>query len=169
MLALLLPALLLQAGHARPDDRCAQAPWYVATAVLDAATLPAGVEVVAQGYLPRLANRSSTPLDLLDPDLAPIDRLVDGKAFHWFARGVPVEGMQHLVGWQNPYDIDSALLNVPPPAAMTAGPGRPPELTPPPPEAFAVPTFHGPDLVVLRGVWQFDLDPGYDAALCATP
>lgn len=166
MSPLFLAATLLVAAHARPSEArpapCGGAAGYVAVATLDEGTLPAGVEVLPGGTLPRLVNHGAEPLLLLGADLEPTDKLVDGQAYHWFATGVPVEGMTHLTGWQNPYAVTSALLVVPSPVLAV-------DAQPPAPQPFDVVVVHGTDRVVLRGTWRFEHDPDVLPIPCEAP
>ncbi len=185
---LVLSALLLPAQASRPGEaRCSPSPWFSARAVLDVSGLPEGVQVDSTGPLPRLSNPGSTPLVLFRDDSSPrslpaadlpwtglplrmpVARLVDGQSFHYFESGVPMEGKQHLKGWQNPFGQTSELLPVPPATLSPAGPGRPETLDPIGPEPFELRVYWGAEERSLKGEWVYAPNADYDATACIRP
>ena len=92
-------------------------------------------------------------------------KLMDGKVYHYFPNGVPMEGKTHLKGWQAPFgDIPETLLRLPRnPEEITTGraPGLGPDL--PQPQAFSLPAKYDDKPHPITGEIRFHLNPAYDA------
>ncbi len=164
---------LIFAVHAYPRDRPAPSPSrYSFTFEIDTASLPKGVSVrkIANGQTTRffIKNTSDVPLIINQRHqanrLVSGNKLVSGKVFHYFPNGVPMEGKQHLKGWQAPFgEITETLLVFSEPKKIYEGrkPGLGRKL--PPAEPYAVPaTFDGKPFKI-KGKVSYQLNKAYDA------
>ncbi|MEX2213807.1 MAG: hypothetical protein WD768_06755 [Phycisphaeraceae bacterium] len=174
---LTLPVLLLglfiaSAAHAqrRPAPQPSR---YRYTLEFDKETLPQGVEVreVKIGELRRymVKNTSNTLLifnEKFSADkLVAGDKVVAGKAYHYYPNGVPMEGKQHLKGWQAPFgDMEeAAILLEKDPDKIHQGrkPGLGKEL--PAPEKTVIATKYGDKPYDLKVTIHYHLNSAYDA------
>lgn len=140
---------------------------------IDPKSLPRGVSIREVndklGHRLFIRNASDVPL-ILDQRfqngrLVSGAKLVDGKVYHYFPNGVPMEGKQHLKGWQAPFgDIPETLLHLPQePAKITEGrkPGLGKDLPRPDPVVIAADYAGRP--YEIRGTIHYTLNPAYDA------
>jgi hypothetical protein len=146
---------------------------YTYTLHVDAKSLPEGVKIrESDDDLPQrlfLSNASETPL-VIDEKfsgemLVAGTKLVGGKVYNYFPSGVPMEGKQHLKGWQAPFgDIPETILRLardPERIAVGREPGLGREL--PEPEPFSIPAKYGDKPHAITGEIRYQLNPAYDA------
>ncbi len=146
---------------------------YGYTISIDAKSLPEGVVVrkVADKLGTRyfVKNTSDVPLVINQryqgQRLVGGTKLVSGKVYQYFPNGVPMQGKQHLKGWQAPFGtIEETLLSLPrEPARIYEGrkPGLSSEL--PPPESAAIEARYDGKPHKIRITIQYHLNPAYDA------
>jgi hypothetical protein len=173
-LAGLSTALLLSATFSDAGGRPAPPPSrYGYVLKFDARSLPAGVTIrevsdkLGTRYF--IKNTSDVPLVInqrFDNErLVSGAKLVSGKVYQYFPNGVPMEGKQHLKGWQAPFgDIPETLLQLAKEPAKIYE-GRKPGLSKdiPRPEAAAIPaTFDGRPYEIKVTI-HYHLNKAYDA------
>lgn len=140
---------------------------YAYTFELDVKSLPKGVVARKATDGPVryfLKNESDVPLVIderfQNETLVGGTKLQNGKVFGYFPSGVPMEGKQHLKGWQAPFgDIEETLLNLnKEPAGIAAGreAGAPDE--PPTPEAIAIPAKYDGKPYEIKGTIRYRLN-----------
>jgi hypothetical protein len=146
---------------------------YTYTMTIDAKSVPEGIIVreVRTGNVPRyfIKNTSDVPLVINErfqgDRLVSGAKLVSGKVFHYFPNGVPMQGKQHLKGWQAPFgDIEQTLLSLPKdPAKIYEGrqPGLSKKL--PPPEPYQIPANYDGKPYKIKVMIHYHLNPAYDA------
>ncbi len=149
---------------------------YRYTLEFDKKTLPKGVAVreakIGDGTIVRyfVKNTSDTPLIFNDKydatdRLVAGDKVVSGKAYQYYPNGVPMEGKQHLKGWQAPFgDMEeAAILLTTTPSKIADGhePGKGKEL--PPPEPAVIPVKYDGKPYELKVTIHYHLNPAYDA------
>jgi hypothetical protein len=146
---------------------------YGYTLKIDTKALPTGVTAreVRTGNLARyfIKNTSDVPLVINErfqgDRLVSGAKLVSGKVFHYFPNGVPMQGKQHLKGWQAPFgDIEQTLLSLPKdPAKIYEGrkPGLSKKL--PPSEPYQIPANYDGKPYKIKVMIHYHLNPAYDA------
>ena len=149
---------------------------YRYTLEFDKKSLPKGVTVrehkVGDGMIVRyfVKNTSDTPLIFNDKydatgKLVAGDKVVSGKAYQYYPNGVPMEGKQHLKGWQAPFgDMEeAAILLTTTPSKIADGrePGKDKEL--PPPEPAVIPVKYDGKPYELKVTIHYHLNEAYDA------
>lgn len=164
------------AGPSPAEGRPAPHPSrYRYTLEFDKETLPKGVTVrevkIGDGQAVRymVKNTSDTPLvfnDKYSADrLVAGDKVVSGKAYQYFPAGVPMEGKQHLKGWQAPFgDVEeAAILLTKDPSKLEEGrkPGLGKEL--PQPESATIEVKYDDKPYELKVTIHYHLNPAYDA------
>lgn len=167
--------LLVSANLAPAQSRGKPAPppsRYTYTLRVDEKSLPKGVTIreTKDAGPPRLfiANSSDVPLVIDErfqgKTLAAGTKLMGGKVYHYFPTGVPMEGKQHLKGWQAPFgDIPETILRLPrDPEKIYAGraEGLGKEL--PAPEPFSLPATYDEKPQPITGMIHYELNPAYD-------
>lgn len=169
-------ALLIIAHVAAAQSRGKPAPppsRYAYTLKVDEKSLPKGVKIrKAEGEGPQrlfISNSSDKPLVIderfQDKALVTGTKLMNGKVYHYFPNGVPMEGKTHLKGWQAPFgDIPETILRLPRDpekiyAGRAAGLGK--EL--PAPEPFSLPATFDGAAHPITGTIEYHLNPAYDA------
>jgi hypothetical protein len=171
-LALLL-VLFATVCHAQGRGKPAPPPSrYTYTLKVDEKSLPKGVKLrEAKGEGPQrlfLSNSSATPLVIDERFQGEVlvagTKLADGKVYHYFPTGVPMEGKTHLKGWQAPFgDIPETILRLPrDPEKIYEGrmPGL--DKTLPKPEPFSIPAKFGDQPHAITGEIHYHLNPAYD-------
>ncbi len=184
-LALLLTAHLLvhvasafaerpasSAGERKPAPQPSR---YRYTLEFDKKALPKGVTVrevkIGDGQIVRymVKNTSDTPLIFNDKydateRLVAGDKVVSGKAYQYFPTGVPMEGKQHLKGWQAPFgDMEEAgILMTTEPSRIAEGrkPGLGKDL--PPSESSAIAVKYDGKAYELKVTIHYHLNAAYD-------
>jgi len=173
----LLTGLLLVvtlAAFAEARERPAPQPSrYTYTLPIDEKSLPEGVTARVlrneHGVRTFIKNSSDTPLVIdaiySNDRLVSGKQLVNGKVFGWFPNGVPMQGKQHLKGWQAPFgDISEANIRLPrDPAKIYEG--RKPGLdeTVPAPEATIINTIYDDKPYEIKATITYHLNPAYEA------
>ncbi|WP_425618594.1 hypothetical protein NA78x_002303 [Anatilimnocola sp. NA78] len=91
-------------------------------------------------------------------------KLMNGKVYHYFPTGVPMEGKTHLKGWQAPFgDIPETILRLPTdPEKIYEGRaiGLSDEL--PKPEPFLIPANYDDKPHPITGEVHYQLNKAYD-------
>lgn len=145
---------------------------YIYVLKFDVKALPKGVTIkeVDDQYGSRhfITNASDVPLIFNEKFSA--NRLVDGtkvvagKVYNYFPNGVPMEGKQHLKGWQAPFgDIKQTLIMLPRDPKMiyeSRRPGLSKEL--PKPEPFSIPAKLDGKPYEIKGMIHYKLNKAYD-------
>ena len=92
-------------------------------------------------------------------------RLVGGKVYGYFPSGVPMEGKQHLKGWQAPFgDIPETLFVLPrEPAKIYEGRQTGLDKTIPPDEPIAVAVEYDGKAYEIKATVKYQLNPAYEA------
>jgi hypothetical protein len=164
------PVLLAAQARQRPAPPPSR---YTYTLHVDADSLPQGAKIRASDDdLPArlfISNAGDKPLvideRMQNDALVAGTKLMQGKVYHYFPRGVPMEGKTHLKGWQAPFgDIPETLLRLPrDPDEIAAGraPGLGREL--PKAKAFSIPATYDDKPHPITGEIRFQLNPEYDA------
>lgn len=173
MLAVLVTAVNA-AAMSEARDRPAPSPSrYGYTLEIDEPSLPAGVSVrvVRDDFGVRnfVSNASDKPLVInaiySNERLASGTKLVGGKVYGWFPNGVPMEGKQHLKGWQAPFgEVKESILSLPlDPAKIHEG--RKPGLdkTIPPGEPVNIAVEYDGKPYDIKATVIYRLNPAYDA------
>lgn len=173
-LAGLSAVLLFSATFSDARDRPAPPPSrYGYVLKFDAKSLPAGITIrelsdnLGTRYF--IKNASATPLVInqrFDNErLVGGTKLVSGKVYQYFPNGVPMQGKEHLKGWQAPFgDIPETLLQLAKePAKIIEGrkPGLSKDL--PPPEAAAIPATYDGKPHEIKVTIHYHLNKAYDA------
>ena len=139
---------------------------------LDRKTLPDKVAVreVVDGKTSRyfIKNDSDVPLIInerfQDDKLVTGHKLVSGKVYMYFPNGVPMEGKQHLKGWQAPFgDIEETLIVLnKEPAKIYEGrkPGLNRDL--PEPESYTINATYDGKPYKIQGTIRYHLNGEYD-------
>lgn len=162
-----------QTSRGKPDRPAPPPSRFSYTLTMDPASLPPGVTAKenkkgqATGFF--MANTSDTPLIVKETfsldKLVGGTKLVSGKVYFYFPNGIPMEGKQHLKGWQIFSDeIKQTIVTLPnEPATISANrkPGVPKNI--PAPESFVIPVKYDGKEQSLRGTVRFHLNPEYDA------
>lgn len=155
-------------------DRPAPPPSrYGYTLSIDAKSLPDGITVreVRTGSMARYFIKNTSDVPLVINERYQGDRLISGaklvagKVYHYFPNGVPMQGKQHLKGWQAPFgDIEQTLLYLPKEPAKIYE-GRKPSLSKklPPPEPTEIPATYDGKPYKIKVTIQYHLNPAYDA------
>ncbi|MCE9532226.1 MAG: hypothetical protein K8T89_14070 [Planctomycetes bacterium] len=174
---LIMAILLLVTGVAQlpAQGRGKPAPppsRYTYTLKVDEKSLPAGVKFRESSDTgpPRLfiSNASDKPLVIderfQNKVLVSGAKLMNGKVYHYFPTGVPMEGKTHLKGWQAPFgDIPETILRLPTdPEKIAAGreAGLGTEL--PKPEPFSIPANYDDKPHAIIGEVHYQLNKAYD-------
>lgn len=146
---------------------------YGYTLVIDEKSLPKGVAVRTLkddlGTRHFIKNTSDVPLVInavySNGKLVGGSKLVGGKVYGYFPNGVPMEGKQHLKGWQAPFgDIEETLIFLPrEPAKIVEG--REPGLgkTLPPDEPVTITVEYDGKPYEIKGTVKYHLNSAYDA------
>ncbi len=141
------------------------------TLVIDEKSLPKGVTIRTLkdelGTRHFIKNTSSVPLVVSavysNGKLVGGSKLVNGKVYGYFPNGVPMEGKQHLIGWQAPFgDIEETLFFLPrEPAKIYEG--RQPGLdkTVPPDEPIIIAVEYDGKPYEIKGTVKYHLNPKY--------
>lgn len=169
-----LSAFLFSAALTEARDRPAPTPSrYSYVLRFDAKSLPTGVTIreVSDNLGTRYFIRNSSDLPLVinqrfqNERLVSGETLVSGKVYHYFPNGVPMEGKQHLKGWQAPFgDIKETLIQLAAePAKIYEGrkPGLPNDL--PGPEAGKFPATYDGKPYEIKVTIHYTLNKAYDA------
>lgn len=175
MLAGLSTALLFSATFSDARDRPAPPPSRYGYVLKFAATksLPTGIAIreVSDDLGTRyfIKNTSKVPLVInqrfQNECLVSGAKLVSGKVYQYFPNGVPMEGKQHLKGWQAPFgDIEETLLQLAKEPAKIYE-GRKPGLSKalPRPEAVAIPANYDGKPYQIKATIHYHLNKAYDA------
>lgn len=163
--------MLLALCHAQSRGKPAPPPSrYTYTLTFDEKSLPKGVTIREAKDPPRhfITNSSEVPLVIderfQDKTLVGGTKLMGGKVYHYFPNGVPMEGKQHLKGWQAPFgDIHETIVRLPrDPEKIYAGrePGLGKDL--PDAEPFSIPATYDGQPHPLTGTIHYQLNPAYD-------
>ena len=146
---------------------------YGYTLVIDEKSLPKGVTIRTLkdelGTRHFIKNTSDVPLVInavySNEKLVGGSKLVGGKVYGYFPSGVPMEGKQHLTGWQAPFgDIPETLFVLPrEPAKIYEG--RQPGLgkTLPPDEPITIAVEYDGKPYEIKGTVKYHLNPAYEA------
>lgn len=139
---------------------------------VDEKSLPMGVKIreSSDALPPRLfiSNAGDKPLVIderfQNKVLVSGAKLMNGKVYHYFPTGVPMEGKTHLKGWQAPFgDIPETILRLPTDPAKIAEsrePGLGAEL--PKPEPFSITASYDDKPHAITGEIHYQLNPAYD-------
>ena len=155
--------LFAQRRPAPPPSR------YSYTLSVDAKALPKGV-TVKSASLGRLfiSNKGKKPLIINErfhlKRRVSGAKLVDGKVYHYFPNGVPMQGKRHLKGWQAPFGVIKQTLLTLQKTPQTIVNGRKPGLSRklPPPETIEVPANYDGKPYKIKVKATFQLNPAYD-------
>jgi len=173
-LAALTAALLFCATLSDARDRPAPPPSrYGYVLKFDAKSLPAGVTIreLSDDLGTRFFIKNTGEMPLVidqrfdNGRLVGGAKLVSGKVYHYFPNGVPMEGKQHLKGWQAPFgDIPETLIHL---AAEPAKiyEGRKPGLSKdiPAAEAAVIPATYDGKPHEIKVTIHYHLNKAYDA------
>jgi hypothetical protein len=146
---------------------------YGYTLELDQDSLPDKVivrEVVDDNKHARyfIKNESDIPLIINErfqnEQLVTGSKLVSGKVYMYFPNGVPMEGKQHLKGWQAPFgDMEETLIVLDKePSKIYEGrkPGLSKEI--PEPEAYAIKAVYDGKPYTIKATVRYHLNEAYD-------
>jgi len=139
---------------------------------LDKKTLPEKVTVreIVDDKTSRYFIKNESDVELIinqrfqDEKLVTGNKLVSGKVYMYFPNGVPMEGKQHLKGWQAPFgDIEETLIvfNKEPSKIYE---GRKPGLNRdlPEAEAFTIDATYDGKPYKIQGTIRYHLNEAYD-------
>ena len=172
LLGLLLVVAMMQPAFAqrRPAPPASR---YGYTLAIDETSLPKGVTVRLVkddlGVRHFIKNAGEVPLVISEiyqnDQLVSGAKLVGGKVYGWFPNGVPMEGKQHLKGWQAPFgDIEETLLTLPrEPAKIAAGRQAGLGKTLPPDEPVTIAVKYDGKPYEIKATVKYHLNPAYDA------
>ena len=146
---------------------------YTYTLQVDAAALPKGVKIrESEDAAPKrlfISNASDKAL-VIDERfqnklLVSGTKLVDGKVYHYFPNGVPMEGKTHLKGWQAPFgDIPETILRLPTdPVKIAEGRAEGLGRDLPAAEKFSLPATLDCKSHPITGEIHYHLNEAYDA------
>ncbi len=161
--------VLIAQGRGKPAPPPSR---YMYTLKVDEKSLPAGVKIreSSDAGPPRLfiSNASDKPLVIderfQNKVLVSGAKLMNGKVYHYFPNGVPMEGKTHLKGWQAPFgDIPDTILRLPDDPEKIAA-SREPGLgtTLPKPEPFSIPANYDGKPRAITGEIHYQLNKAYD-------